>query len=1080
MRLIETGSKNPYLLVVVLLAVLVIGFVSASKLPVDLLPAFKTPAVQILTFYPGMPPEVMERDIMSRMERWTGQSVGIQRQEGRAMLGFSVVKDFFREGISLETAMSQVSSYAMSDLYYLPPGTVPPMVMPFDPTASLPLCLISVSSPGMSEKELYDIAYFELRNRLQSIQGVIAPAVYGGVLRRILAYVDRDKLEACGMSPMDVVEALRRQNVLIPAGDIKAGTLDYQIFTNAMPSEVAQLNDIPIKIVDGRPVFLRDVARVEDSHQIQSNIVRVNGRRQVYIPVYRQPGANTLAIVSSIRENIANILQRLREMNPKAQDLSLEVVLDQSIYVRGAIRGLLFAGGLGALLAALIVFAFLRSLGSTAIVGIAVPFSVLGALIGLFYAGHTLNAMTLGGLALAIGILIDHAIVTLENIVRHVHAGAAPQQAAVVGVQEVALPLLVSTITFVVVFYPVVFLSGMARFLFTPLAVAATLANIVSYFFALIMIPAYCAHFLRPASVSGPKENGLGWMTRLSHTYGGLVDRILAYRRIVVVSAIVLFAGAILATLTLGRELFPAVDAHQFQLQIRLPSGTRIEETEQTILAVEQEITALAGEPDPGYPKDEMHPESDLRMLISNIGVLMDWPAAYTSNSGPMDAFILAQLKGKRGHESTFALVSELRRILREKHPGAEFSFDTGGLVTSAMNLGESAPIHLQVAGSDLKTSNRIAQIIIDDMSALPGIADPRIAQRLDYPVVKVDIDRTKAAFAGLNASDVVTNLVTATNSSVNFRPAFWIDERNGNHYFIGAQYPEADLASFETIKDIPLTGEKTDRPVLLGNVAEISRGTGPSQINHSNITRVIDVYANVHPDIAVGTAADKVEERLRGDSRLKFVHHSSDRGDYYDVAGEEFAGKGYTVSVSGEVNIMRDAFRQFGAGLVIATLLVYLVMVAQLRSFIDPFIVMLAVPLGFIGVAATLWATGTALSIQSFMGIIMMVGIVVQYSILMIDFANRLVRSGRTVQEAITEAARSRLRPILMTSLAAILALLPMAIGLEGGEVNTPLARAIIGGVLGSSLILLVLPCLYVMLKRPSRAVVTNVPSRS
>ncbi len=583
MKLSEIGLKNPYLLIVALLAVLVIGVVSISHIPIDLLPLFKTSAVQIVTFYPGMPPEVMERDIMSRLERWTGQSVGIEHQEAKAMLGVCVVKDFFREGISLETAMSQVTSYAMSDMFYLPPGTIPPMVMPFDPTASVPLCLVSVSSPTMTEKELYDVAYFELRNRLQSIQGVIAPAVYGGVLRRILAYIDRDKLEARGLSPMDVVKALQKQNVFIPAGNMKAGSIDYQIFSNSMPAKVEQLNDIPIKIVDGKPVFLRDVARVKDSHQIQSNVVRVNGRRQVYIPIYRQPGANTLDIVSAIRSRLSRILQRLREMDPKAKDMALEVVLDQSVYVRSAINGLLLAGILGALLAGLVVFLFLRNMRSTGVIALAIPVSVLVAFIGLFFLGETINAMTLGGLALAIGILVDQSIVVLENVVRHVRQGAAPREAALIGAREVAMPILVSTITFIVVFYPIVFLSGMAKFLFTPLALAATFAIISSYFFSLILIPAYCSRFLRSASHPGTAPPASDWTMRLSERYGRWVQSILKRRVPVLIGAVVLFLLSGLTLLNLGKELFPSVDANQFQLLVRLSSGTRIEKTEETI-----------------------------------------------------------------------------------------------------------------------------------------------------------------------------------------------------------------------------------------------------------------------------------------------------------------------------------------------------------------------------------------------------------------------------------------------------------------------------------------------------------------
>jgi len=468
MKAIDIGLRNPYLVTVVVLAVFVVGVTAMMRIPADLLPIFKTPAVQIVTFYPGMPPEVMEQDITSRLERWTGQSVGIERQESKSMLGVSVVKDFFREDISFDTAMSQVTSYAMSDLFYLPPGTIPPMVMPFDPTASVPLCLVSVSSPTMSEKELYDLSYFELRNSLQGIQGVIAPAVYGGKLRRILAYVDRHQMEARGLSPMDVVESLKAQNVLVPTGNAKFGDIDYQIISNAMEPEVHSLNDIPIKTDGQAIVFMRDVGEVKDSSQIQSNSVRINGRRQVYVPIYRQPGANTISIVNGIKQALPSILNRLREKDAKAKDMSLEVVMDQSTYVRSSINGLQVAATLGALLAGVVVLVFLRSLRSTFVIILAIPIAILATFIGLFYTGDTINSMTLGGLALAIGILVDQSIVVLDNITRHMQMGKSGYQASLDGTREVAMPVLVSTMTFVVVFFPVVFLTGIPRFLFTP------------------------------------------------------------------------------------------------------------------------------------------------------------------------------------------------------------------------------------------------------------------------------------------------------------------------------------------------------------------------------------------------------------------------------------------------------------------------------------------------------------------------------------------------------------------------------------------------------------------------------------
>lgn len=1081
--MIKTAIKSPYVIIVVALAIIVLGITSYQKIPADLLPIFKTPAVQIITFYPGMPPEVMERDIMSRMERWTGQSVGIEHQEGKAMLGVCIVKNFFREGISLDTAMSQVTSYAVSDMFYLPPGTIPPMVMPFDPTATVPLCLVSVSSPGMNEKELYDIAYFELRNRLQSIQGVIAPAVYGGKLRRILAYVDREKLEARGLSPMDVVNALKRQNVFIPAGSIKAGDIDYQIFANAMPSRVEQLNDIPIAIRHGSPVLIRDVARVRDTSQIQTNIVRINGRRQVYIPIYRQPGANTIQIVDAIKRNLSRILQRLREMDPRAKDLALEVVLDQSVYVRNSIKGLEIAGALGAILAALVVFLFLGNIRYTMIIVLAIPLSILAAIIGLFFSGNTINALTLGGLALAIGILVDQSIVVLENIGRHCRMGKPAPQAAYDGAKEVALPIFISTLTLVMVFSPIVFLSGMARFLFTPLAIAATFAIIASYLISITLIPAYCARYLKQEKKvdldkdKGGNKPGDSCPTeerKLSSRYTALVEKALSKPYIVLVlggAAVLLVLSLFLLSRT-GTELFPQVDAGQFQIFVRLPSGSRIEKTEITIAEIEKLLIEEMGEPDPEYPKVERQPDSNLRILISNMGVLMDWPAAYTPNTGPMDAFILVQLKNKSGMPDTFEYVSRIREKLHDRFPGVEFSFDTGGMLTAALNMGEPAPIHIQVAGSKLQISHRIASIVAREMSKVQGVTDVRIAQRLDYPIIQLEINRIKAAYAGINAEEIMKNLVTATNSSINFDPAFWIDEKTGNHYFIGAQYAESDLNSLETLKNIPITGSDGKAPVPLRTLVQMTRKTGPTVINHRNITRVMDIYASVLPEYKVGSVVARLEDRLRKSEELKPIPRVSDRGVYFEVTGSEFAGKGYSYNMSGEVEIMRNSFRQFAFGLVIAVILIYLVMVAQFRSFVEPFIILLTVPLGFIGVGLLLFLSGTALNIQSFMGIIMMIGIVVEYSIVLVDFANRRVEEGVDIRRAILDATQVRLRPILMTSMTTFLAILPMAFGFGGGEANVPLARAIIGGVLSATVLsLFVVPCIYIILKRPYRA---------
>ena len=1059
--MIRAALRYPYIVLVGALIVLVLGAVAYRELPADLLPTFETPAVQIVTFYPGMPPEVMERDMTSRLERWTGQSVGIEHQEARSMLGVSIVKDFFREGISFSTAMSQVTSYAVSDMFYLPPGTIPPMVMPFDPTASVPLCLVSVSSPTMTEKELYEVAYFELRNRLQSIPGVIAPAVYGGKLRRILAYVDRNKLEARGLSPMDVVRALQKQSVFVPAGNMKAGETDYQLFANAMPAKVAELNDMPIATHDGRVVFMRDVASVQDSSQIQSNIVRINGRRQVYIPIYRQPGANTIEIVDAIRGQLRQIRERLREMDQRARDLALEVVLDQSVYVRDAIDGLQLATLLGAILAGLVVFLFLRSFRATGIIVAAIPLAILAATIGLFAGGQTLNTLTLGGIALAIGILVDQSIVVVENIMRHRSLGESKVRAALDGTKEVAPSIIVSTLTFTAVFLPTIFLSGMARYLFAPLAWAATFVIVASLIVALTVVPSFCARFLEVGEGGAPQES------RWRHRYSNAVSSAVAHRSGVLIAAAIAAVAAGLLLTQAGTELFPRVDAAQLQIYVRMPSGTRIEQTERVLAAVEGAVIDELGEPDPEFPAVEQHPDSALRMLISNIGVLMDWPAAYTPNTGPMDAFMLLQLK--EGRRSVFEVVQTLRKELRQKFPQAEFAFDTGGMLTAALNFGEPAPIHFQVKGSDLGVLETLGGDIARRLANVDGAQDVRVAQRNDYPTLDIEIDRTKAALLGLTTEDVMHNLVTATNSSINFKPSFWIDPHNGNHYFIGAQYPESEQVSVDTLLDIPLTPSGGGESVPLRTVATVRRGLGPSFISHRNITRVVDVYADVVPRANLGQVVRKMEDALLGSNVLSLKPFVDERGQVSFHVGGDYEGRGYTLSASGEIQSMRASFGQFARGFILAVLLIYLLLVAQLRSFIDPLMILLTVPLGFIGVAIVLLATGTSLNIQSLMGIIMMAGIVVEYGIILVHFANERVEQGTPIPEAVQEAARVRLRPILMTSLTTVLALLPMALGIAGAEANVPLARTIIGGVLGAMVLsLVVLPCLYVWMKRP------------
>ncbi len=1032
--MVQGSLKNPHAVVVGALTVLLLGAVAASRIATDILPIFTTPAVQVLTLYPGMPAVVMEKDITSRLERWTGQANGIARQEARSMNGVSIVRDYFRPDIDANTAMSQVSSLAIADMYYLPPGTVPPMIMPFDPTASRPLCLVSVSSETFDETQLYDIAYFELRNRLQGITGVIAPAVYGGRIRRILAYVDRDKLTARNLSPMDVVRTLKNFNTFIPTGNAKIGPFDYQINANGMVRDVEEMNRFPIRIgKGGAPISIRDVGEVEDTAQIQSNIVRVNGRRQVYIPIYRQPGANTIAVVDGIKETLSTILERL------PRGVNLDVVLDQSIYVRKAISSLQLEAALGAVLAGLMIWIFIGSLRSTGVIMLSIPLSVTAAVACLYFTGDTLNAMTLGGLALAVGRLVDDSIVVLENTHRHLDMGKSPIEAARAGAAEVRIPILVATVVTIVVFAPVVFLTGIGKFLFTPLALSVTFAMLASYVVALTVVPAYCTRFLRAGSLheGGFERMQAGYIRLLSAAMRGRVLTLLVVAIIVALSVPLYW--------NIGQELFPQLDTGEFSIQVRVASGTRIEKTEEQVAAVEKVVTEAIG--------------ADLDLLISNTGVLYDWPAAYTRNAGPMDSTFMVQLTPEHSTPS-FDHVRALRSSLAEKFPLLDFSFETGGMISSAINFGLPSPINVQIQGNDLAKAAELAREVRAVIQAVPGTVDVRIQQKLDYPQLSIDLDREKAALLGINADEAVKNIVASLNSSVNFDPAFWIDERNGNHYFVGAQYREEDISSIDSILDIPITSPNqaptamltssgsraAPRPetsiesasVLLRNIATIRRTTAPTEVTHVNISRVTDVYANVDGRDVGGVAAD-IE---RGLAQIE-------------------APEGYSITLRGETESIAESFGGLTLGFALAVVLVYFVMVALFRSFLDPFIVMLSVPLGLVGVLWILWATGTTLNIQSFMGTIFMIGIAASTSTLLVEFANRLRSEGMSAHDAALESARVRLRPILMTTGTALLALMPPA--LNAAEPIMPLARAVIGGLTTSTILtLIVVPLLY------------------
>ncbi|MBS3912994.1 MAG: efflux RND transporter periplasmic adaptor subunit [Bacteroidetes bacterium] len=1038
--MLELAFRNKYLIIVLSLLIAVISVVVTARLPVDILPNYNTSAVQVLTLYPGMPAETMEKDITSRIERWTGQSNGIIKQESKSLIGVSIVKDFFGESTDPNTALSQVTSLAMSDLYYLPPGTVPPMVMPYDPTATTPLALLAVSSDSLNEKQLYDIAYFDLRNLLGSVNGIIAPAVYGGKLRRIFMYVYPDKLQAYNLSQTDVIDAVQRNNVMIPTGDVNIGDINYSVNANGMLPKVGDFDNIVIKMnADGSPIFLKDIGYAKDASAIQTNIVHVNGKRQVYIPIYKRTGGNTIASVEAVKSKLAELKERL------PQSVNLDVILDQSTYVRHSINGLLKEGVLGLVLVSLALFLFLGNFRSTFIVALSIPLSVMFAFIGLFFTGDTINSMTLGGIALAIGLLVDDSIVVLENIDKHLKLGKTAAHAAFDGAKEVAMPVLVTTLTIIIVFFPIVFLTGISKYLFTPLAIVVSLAMIGSRFISMTLVPIMAAAFFKgykgehkPKGFLRAFDKGI---SKLTSRYIKLVDKALKFRWWVLGGVAILFIVSLFGFQQIGRELFPQMDVGQISVDVRMESGTRIEKAEETITAIEHFLKQEIGD--------------DANLIVSNIGVLNDWPAAYTNNSGTQDATVNVQLK--EGYKTKTAdYVKTLRPKLKEKFPGVQFIFNTGGIVTSALNFGLPSPIDVQVTGNNLYKAHEIAVQVRDVINQVEGTEDVRIQQRYDHPEIKVEIDRTKSAQLGIDAEHIVKNTVSALNSSVNFKPSFWIDEKNGNHYFVGVTYPEVELDNPQSVENISLKGTN-GQVTQLKNVAKTSLTSAPIEINHLNLQRVTDIFANVEGR-DIGSVAGEIESKLQ--------------------AIRKGLPEGYKIEIRGEVQSMQEGFSNLGLGLILAILLVYLVIVPLLRSFKLPLIIITVIPLGLIGVTAMLLATNTYLNIQSLMGIIMMVGITVAYCNLLVDKMNNLLKDGKPLVEAIKEGVANRFRPILMTAIVAVLALFPMALGYEtGGEANVPLARAIIGGVLAATFLsLFVVPILFFLLNKKSKIKMNSI----
>jgi len=1030
--------RYPFFIIVACLMVAIVGTVALVRMPVDLFPPINIPVVVVATFYSGMPPQQIETDITDPFERFFTLASGVDHIESRSLTGVSLVRIYFQPGTNADADLASISNLALADLRRLPPGTLPPVVLKFD-ASSLPVCLITLKGQGLNQAELHDIGQYNVRNQIASVPGASVPQPFGGQYRQIQVYVDPLKLDARQLSVMDVVRSINDSNLILPAGDVKVGPYDYNLYTNSQVPRTDQINDMPVKTVGESSVLVRDVGKAVDSHAIQTNIVRVDGQRSVYLPILKQGGdTNTIAVVDGIKDALEHLVDIPKQLTTK-------VVFDQSVFVKKAIENLLHEGAIGLILTGLMILLFLGSLRATAAVFLSIPLSALAAFLAISAGGGSVNSMVLGGLALAFSRLIDNSVIVLENIFRHLESGEEPAVAAEKGGSEVALAVLAATITTAIVFFPVIFLYGVSRFLFVALAMAVVLSLFASYFVAMTVVPLFCAKLMKKHQADEEVGEGttgarFGSVARKFNLYFermlGKYDRSLGIALARPVATVVGLVGVSLLSFSLypllGVAFFPRTDPGQFVINVKAPSGTRIELSEKYIQQVENIV------------RQEV-PTNELGLIVSNIGLTADFSALYTPNSAPHTAFVQVSLN--EGHKiSSYEYMRRVREQLREQLPQLSVYFQAGGLVDSVLNMGMPAPIDVQVSGNNLDQAYATASQIADRARRLHSVGDVLIPQDLDYPALYLDIDRQKASLLGLSQKEIVDNVITALTSNGMIAPNYWIDPSSGNPYLLTVQYPENQVRTLSDLTQIPIHAPSLKETTYLDNVVKIRQVPSPTEVDHYQLTRVIDVYV-----------APKTEDLGKVSGQIDKI-----------VAGTHML-EGIRVKVRGSVQSMNSSFRSFAIGLILAIVLVYLVLVAQFASFLDPFIILLAIPPGLAGALLFLLITGTTLNIMSLMGVVMMAGIVVSNSILIVEFAGNLHREGKPLKEAVALASRQRLRPILMTSFATVLGLIPMALKLgTGAEAYAPLACSIIGGLLVSVVVTVYLvPAAYVWFSR-------------
>ena len=1017
------------------LAMVILGATSVQRLPVDLFPQIQVPVAFVGVIYKGAPPLDIEQSVVYPIEKAVSSASNVEHVESFAKQGIGAVQIWFNWGADINVGQMEVMQRITQILNSLPPGILQPFIVKFD-VSNIPVSLVTVSSDDLDERALYDLAFNTVAPQIEQIANVAAATVEGGKIRQININLDPALLNARSLSILDVVKSVKAANLILPSGDIKAGNLDYNVFTNNQFRTVDPIQDVIVKVnPQGSPVRVRDVGTVTDSSDMQTNIVRTDGARAVYLRVNKQPIANTVEVVDALRK-------ALPTMVGIPPSVKLGISFDQSVYIRQSISNLIEQGLHGSLLAAVVILIFLRNFTSTLIISVAIPLSIMVTFIVLYFSGQTLNVFTLGGLALGIGRLVDDSIVELENIQRHLNTTPRRWDAILEAAREVAMPILASTITTVVVFLPIFFVAGIARLLLIPLTITIAISLFTSFFVSRTVTPALCYKFLKPEQES--HRSMPTWFVRLMdwsrERYASLdkgyeesLSWVLAHRRRFITGILLLFAASLALVPKIGTEFLPVSDESQFRIVLRGPVGQRVEKTEQQVAEVEQVLRAQI-------------PAEELETIVSSTGVLAQGRSSlFNPNTGPhtsnISVYLVTPDKRKRNQVQ---IMNDVRPKVLKLFPGVAMFFDPGGLIKRVTSFGAQKSVDVEIYGYDFEKARAVIRQVENMMHQIPGLADIEVSREENYPEVNVVVDREKAALLGISETDVANAVLFSLNGNGQTDPIIYTDPQNGNEYYISAWLAEEHRKDLTDIENIILTS-RAGEPVLLKNVASLKLNAGPVKIDRKYFQRVVHLTANP-VDRDLGALAVDLEA---GFAKIQLP-------------------TGFSIRLAGQIQQQRETFEGLLFATILALVLVYMVMAAQFKSLIDPFVIMFSVPMGFPGVILILFLTDTTLSTTSMMGIIMMLGIVVSNGVLLVDYTNVLRRRGRELHDAAVTAARTRLRPILMTSLATVLGLLPMAIGWgTGGETNAPLARAVVGGLsVSTTLTLFLVPTIYVILE--------------